>query len=298
MTSITPQALCFGDTILVAASAGVLEAKRFNASLSRIQHQFDFRLPDSLFRAEGYLAGNDQERADELNRGFRDPDVRAIWIARGGYGVSRILPLLDAAALVADPIPIIGYSDVTALHAWAFAHGVRGIHGPVLQTLDTLDDDDLNWLINLVRGTDDGRLMVDGHPGEVPLEGEAPLLGGNLSLLAHLSGTPFQLQLVDSFLLIEDVGEPSYAIDRYFTQLGHSGWLDGCKGVLVGDFLRCGDEVSPLDQTIRERLTAFNLPSLWNVPVGHGRRNRAFSFGGRVAIEGGSLRLLDGAVTK
>jgi muramoyltetrapeptide carboxypeptidase len=141
-------------------------------------------------------------------------------------------------------------------------------------------------------------MMDDGRPGDIALEGEAPLVGGNLSLLAHLVGTPYQVDTKDSFLVIEDIGEKPYAVDRYLTQLGEAGVFDDCLGVIVGEFTQTGESAGEVEATIRERLGAFDMPSLWGAPVGHGSRNRAFSFGGNVSVEGGTLRLTEPAVSR
>jgi muramoyltetrapeptide carboxypeptidase len=238
-----------------------------------------------VLASTGYLAGDDQRRIDELNGLLRDPDVRAIACARGGYGIMRILPHLDAGALRADPKPIIGFSDVTALLMWAWSQaGVRGVHGPVVAHLGELGSDDHARLFEVLE-----------HP-DAPLQLEAtsigaagpvcgPLIGGNLSLLSHLVGTPYLPDLRGAVLLVEDIGERPYAIDRYLTHLGLAGVLSGLAGVLVGELVRCDESHGPsaLD-VIGERLSNYQLSGRAGAPVGHGTRNRAFTLGTMVDL--------------
>ena len=238
LNTLIPTALRKGDTVMVSACAGVVDLKRLKTSLDLLKDHFNFLVPNSIDRSFGYLAGNDQERADEINEGLRNPDVRAIWVARGGFGLTRILHLLDPAPLQNDPKPIIGYSDVTALHAWSHLNGLRSIHGPVLNFLDTCQQEDIDHLVagllgdpthvfcNLKKGMKDSDALAlpDKH---------TRLLGGNLTVISHLIGTPYELNLNESLLMLEDVGEKPYALDRSMTHLKHSGALDGCEGLLL-----------------------------------------------------------------
>ncbi|HUS63271.1 MAG TPA: LD-carboxypeptidase [Kofleriaceae bacterium] len=295
-----------GDAVAVIAPASPVPGDRLRAGLERAGTRWRLRVPDDIERAHGFLAGDDARRADEVNRALRDPDVRALWLARGGYGILRLLPLLDADALRRDPKPIIGFSDATALLAWAeLEAGVRGVHGPVLVQLGKLPPADAAWLFDLVEGRAGAAAVLAtglrrvGAPAVGAVEGR--LVGGNLCLLAHLCGTRYQVPVEGAIVLVEEVDEKPYAIDRDLTHMALAGGWRGAAGALVGDFTACEDPKYPTAtwaDVVDERLRAFGVPALAGAPVGHGAVNRAFSFGGRVALdpEAGSAVLLDPAV--
>lgn len=283
-----------------------MPAQALRAGIDRLGGRYDVRIAGDITRATGFLAGSDERRAEELNRHLRDPDVRGILLARGGYGIMRILPLLDAGALRGDPKPLVGFSDATVLLSWAaLAAGVRGIHGPVVAQLGKLPADDTAWLCQLLEGGGvTGRPVATGLVGAgAPAGGrvEGPLVGGNLALLCHLVGTPYQVDCRGAVLLLEDVGEKPYAIDRYLTHMQMAGGLAGASAALVGDLVLCADAgypaVSAAD-VVHERLVAMAVPALTGAPIGHGARNLAVPFGGRCALEldAGTFALLEPAV--
>jgi muramoyltetrapeptide carboxypeptidase len=276
----------------------------FVAGVARLETRYKVLHDEGALSRTGYLAGDDDRRADELNRYLRDPDVRAIIPARGGYGLMRILERLDADALRRDPKVIVGFSDVTALLAWAVsAAQVRPVHGPMAGQLANLPDEDVAWL---------WRVLEDAHePGPIPggpfarvrgggaLEGR--LAGGNLEMVTRLLGTPYALDLGASILFIEDVGERPYRVDRQLTHLKLAGALEAVRGVALGEFVRC-DEPQPdavkVEDVLRERLEAFELPALAGLPIGHGARNVALPLGARAVLDvgGGQLVVEEGAV--
>jgi len=262
---------------------------------------------DDVTRATGYLAGSDERRADELNGLVADPDVRAVLLARGGYGITRILDRLDAGALRRDPKPIVGFSDATALLFWALrVAGLRSIHGPVVAQLGDLPASDTAWLVDLLEGRMPAGPLASGlrpigAAGAGRIEG--PLLGGNLTLLANLVGTPFSLDLAGAVLFLEEVGERPYAIDRYLTRMAVAGALAGPAAALIGSFTRCEEKVNPppqpdADAVVDERLRASGIAGLAGAPFGHGDRNLALPFGGRCALDfaAGAALLIDPAV--
>jgi muramoyltetrapeptide carboxypeptidase len=319
-STILPAALRDGDVVGVCTPAGRPPADRLRRGLERLRERFEVRLgpvaqaaldgaPTSSPGAPGFLAGSDRARAEELNGLLADPDVRAIFAGRGGYGVSRILPDLDPAPLVADPRPIVGFSDLTALLAWAELHGVRGVHGPVITQLGELPAADVAWLHRVLTDpTPLGALpwpLAGGRAGAPTVSGR--LVAGNITLLACLVGTPWEVPLDDAVLLLEEVGEAPYAIDRDLTHLGLARALDRVRAAIVGDLTRClstpytpgaVDDPGPAYAVVAERLANWRIPVLTGVPVGHGERNAAVPFGapttvnladGRVVIESGAV---------
>ena len=302
-----PPAVREGDLVGVIAPAGPVDPDRLRAGLDRVAPHLRLRVPDDITTATGYLAGSDQRRAAELDAMLRDPDVRAIILARGGYGIARILPLLDPGALRADPKPIVGFSDGTALLAWAARAGVCGIHGPVIGQLRSLPDEDVAALVRALRdptplGPLPWRLASIGAPLPGPVTGR--LVGGNLTLWANLIGTPWQIESAGAIALFEEVGEKPYEIDRDLTHLINAGGLAGAAGALIGDLTRCHGAEEAEGATaaalaaIDDRLRHLALPGLAGAPIGHGTRNVAVPWGARAVLHpDGSIEILDAAVS-
>jgi muramoyltetrapeptide carboxypeptidase len=221
---------------------------------------------------DGYLAGGDRARTDDINRAFRDPDIDAVWCLRGGYGVMRLLDDIDYAALSASPKTIIGYSDITALHT-AIQRRCRLItyHGPTArEALTDFSRDSLERAV--VQQTDscgtapNARELCAGSA-------EGRLVGGNLAVLAALAGTPYAPDYSDGILILEDVGEPVYRIDRMLRQLLLTGALAGVKAIAFGDCTGCKEDAGgggrPLDDVITEFAEALGVPCLAGIPIGH-----------------------------
>ncbi|HET6613242.1 MAG TPA: LD-carboxypeptidase [Kofleriaceae bacterium] len=314
-TSVIPPAIRPGDKIAVPAPASPV-GDDLLAGLGVLGRRYRIAIDPQVRSAAGFLAGSDDRRAGELNAYLADPDVRGIWIARGGYGIMRILPLLDGDLLRRDPKPIIGFSDGTALLAWAHKiAGVRGIHGPVVTQLGRLPAADAVWAMDLAEGAlprEPVAIALTVH-GEPRGQFSGPLVGGNLCLVARLVGTPYAVDFSGAVAFFEEVGERPYRIDRDLTQImlatgpgsspnapggpcrrtGEN--LAGARCAVIGDLVDCGD-ARPI---IAERLGAAGLAGAFGLPVGHGRRNRAVPFGARVTLDGASGTLsLDEPATR
>jgi muramoyltetrapeptide carboxypeptidase len=283
-----PPRIARGQTLGVVAPAGPVKPERLRRGLDRLNNAFH---PAGV---PSYLAASDELRADELNTFLRDPDIRAIVLARGGYGLMRILSRLDADALRRDPKPIVGFSDATALLSWAHAAGVRGIHGPMIAQLGDLSDADVAHLISLLSETRAPGL----RPWTLTAHGrgihQGPLLTANLTLASLLVGTPWPLPLRGALLLIEEIGERPYELDRYLTHLSLSGELAKPSAVIVGDLTRCEDLAPPTGtpdppdaalRTVLERLHAAGMCAAVGAPIGHGSRNEAVPFGAPAILD-------------
>jgi muramoyltetrapeptide carboxypeptidase len=263
----------------------------FRAGLERLTRRYDVVYDEGMFQRDGFLAGNDERRAEELNSYLRDPDIRAIVCARGGYGVMRILDRLDADALRRDPKVIVGFSDITALAGWAIAAGVRPIHGPMLVQLARLPEEDLDWLFKLLEtatapGPVPAQMTRTGARGGGTIEGR--LIGGNLEIVTRLIGTPYAFDTGASVLFCEEVGERPYRVDRMLTQMKLAGALDGVRAVVAGDFIRCDepDGTPPtVQEVIAERLESFDIPGVIGLPIGHAERNLALPVGASCALD-------------
>lgn len=239
-----------------------------------------------LGRAWRYLGGDDTTRLGDLRRAFSGA-WDAVWMARGGYGLGRLLR--DFASAPLPPIPFLGFSDGTALLNPIADAGGPAVHGPVLQSLaDLADAESQAHLRRLLAG--ERTAPLDGEVW-VPGEAEGELRGGNLCVLASLCGTPWQLRAAGRILLLEEINEAPYKVDRLLTQLLEAGCLDGVRGVALGTFLG-GAPPDGADWSLRDvlldRLGALGVPVLAGLPVGHGPRNRALRFG-PVRLAGGRL---------
>lgn len=303
---IVPPRLQKGQTIGVCAPAGPVNVERLHRGLARLGQQFEIRIADGIFSERSpnvppYLQASDAARAAELNAMLADPDVRAIVLARGGYGIMRILDELDGAALVKDPKPIVGFSDATALLAWAHSLGVRAIHGPMGQQLAELSDDDVAYLVTLLSEP----ILPGKRPWKLAAHGQGVHAGrivpANLTMASMLVGTPWELPLDGAIALFEEVGEKPYEIDRYLTQLTLTGALRGTKAVIAGDLVRCvepGDDSSAAERTLLERVHAFGLPAATGAPIGHGARNEAVPFAANclLDLDAGTIEITEAAV--
>jgi muramoyltetrapeptide carboxypeptidase len=288
-----PPPLRAGDVVRVIAPGSGFEPALFEAGVRVLRDRLGLkpRFRDDITAREGYLAGGDRRRMAEWNEAVDDVEARAIFCARGGYGAMRLLPGLDPAPLLARPKLLVGFSDVTALHARLNAAGLATLHGPVVTQLGRAPDDAVTHLEALLLGA--GPSSPDG-PGRGltgtatvrPGRASGPLLGGSLTLLAHLCGTPWLPSLRGAILFFEDVGERPYKLDRYLTQLRLSGALDGVAGVAVGQLTGCdGDDgAGEGAATVRRLVAALGVPAIEGVPAGHEDRNLALPLGPRATL--------------
>ncbi len=272
-----------GDTVAVVAPAGPVVGERLDAGLAVLASWgLSVRvMPHArgTYERLGYLAADDAARAEDLMSAWCDPEVRAVFCARGGYGVQRMVDLLDWDSLAAaGPKVLVGFSDVTALHqAFGSRLGVSTVHGPVVTSLGAGDDRSRTHLHDLLLAPAAGvSLTPDGCETLVPGRAEGVLVGGNLALLSSELGTRNVVRATDSIAVLEEIGEDLYRIDRMLTQLLRSGWFDGVRGIVLGDFTDCPASVREL---VQDRLVPLGVPTLWGAPVGHESRNLAFPYG-------------------
>ena len=220
----------------------------------------------------GYLAGTDRDRLNDINRALRDPKIDAIWCLRGGYGMMRILPGIDYDALSRTPKAIIGYSDVTALHA-AVQRKCRLVtyHAPTArEAMTELSRDSLRRAV--VEQTDSCGVAPNAREINAGVA-EGRLVGGNLAVLTSLCGTPFAPDLSDGILVLEDINEPVYRIDRMLQQLILAGAFNGCRAIVFGECVKCPDDAGgggrPFDEVLGEIAHSLGVPCLAGIPVGH-----------------------------
>lgn len=320
---IWPKPLAPGDTIMFVAPAGDLDRDRMMRAKERLEARgYHVEMREDLFAREGYLAGSDERRAAELMQAFLDPEVKAIFPGTGGYGTMRMLALLDYAAIRKNPKILTGFSDLTGLHAALNRlAGLVTFHGPMAMALGgekglTPFSEELFWraltgppgypvtvpkpLLPVIEGADD-EMPQPTAMGRGRARGR--LVGGNLSLISALEGTPFAIDTRDAILLVEDTREAPYRIDRMLRQLQLAGKLATLRGAVLGQFTRNYDredetrQADPrygVDGVLKQYFENAGIPVLMNFPVGHYPQNATLPLGGEVEIDADkvSLRIL------
>lgn len=282
---LRPPRLRPGDTVAVVAPSGPVQPQRLEAGVAVLESWgLSVRvMPGVLGRHDplGYLSGPDDVRAAELVDAWTDPDVRAVFCARGGYGAQRLLDLLDWSALASvGPKVLVGFSDVTALHqAFGARLGLSTVHGPVVTSLGAGSDEARRHLRTLLFEPErlEG-LTPEPVPVLVPGRASGVLAGGTVTLLAASAGTPDVVPARGAVVVLEDVGEQPYRLDRSLTQLLRTGWFEGVRGVALGAFTGCGSDRAVRD-VLLDRLGPLGVPVLCGLPVGHVPDNRALPLG-------------------
>ena len=281
-----------GDRIGIVAPAGPVLQEAIQPGLDFIEsHGFEPVCSPHLYEQKGYLAGEDKARVKDLHAMFREKKIKAVLCARGGYGTHRILQKLDYGLFSRNPKIFVGYSDITALLFALFKKsGLITLHGPVLR--DLLKGEGRNAALLLKLMTSDELTTVNFPSGTAVKKGRAEgvVLGGNLSLICHLIGTPFLPSFKGKLLFIEEKGEPLYRVDRMLTHLLLSGGLEKCAGLMVGSFEECGDPAFVID-LVRERCSKLNMPILTGLPAGHGEDNVPLPVGVRAVLDTGKMSL-------
>ena len=271
---IFPPALRPGDTVAVVAPSSPFEATLAWVGLGRLAERYRLRFSRGMFARQGYLAGSDERRRDELAAALSDPDVRAILAARGGYGASRFVHAIDWSLLAKSPKWVVGFSDVTAIHVEAARVGVASIHGPHVTALGRADARTSDGLFSTLESPRAERVfeaLTTLRTGTA----EGPLFGGNLTLLHACAASGRLVVPEGAILLIEDVTERPYRIDRVLTTLDVGGHLRRASGIVVGDFTSCdpGPDRVTVRDVLHERLSGLGIPVVLGAPIGHGVRN-------------------------
>lgn len=304
--TIHPQGLKKDDTIVIVAPAGPVRSRdALDESAAAFERMgFRIRYDRRIFQSDRYLAGSDTDRAEELMRAFEDDTVKAIVGLRGGYGCSRLIPHLDKERLRTNPKVFMGFSDLTTLHLFFYRHfGWITIHGPMAVNpgIGKYPADQESHLLSLWTDPEyRPKLNFPQLEALAPGKAEGRLAGGCLSTIIAGIGTPYEIDTEGTILLLEDIGEPPYRIDRMLTQLEHSGKLHSLAGILLGEFFNCEPEEAEYASRdiFKEILQKLDIPVLANFPAGHGENNWALPLGARVRIDTDtrSLEFLEAAV--
>jgi len=295
---LLPPPLAPGDRIGVAAPGGPVRREALDRGLAYLAARgYQPVAGRNLARRHAYLAGDDRERLEDLNRLIADPAIRAVWFARGGYGSARIVEGVDFAALRRSPKALIGYSDVTVLQsaAWTEAR-LPTWHGPLVSELGdpALFDETSLW--GALSGT--ATALSHAYPAASvarPGAGEGLLLGGCLSILVSLVGTPYEPPLDGAVLFWEEVNEEPFRIDRMLGHLRLAGRLAKLQGMVVGRLVNCGaqDPLNdvPLAEILETQLAGTAFPVVVDFPAGHCAAKRTLPIGRMVRLDTAALRL-------
>ncbi len=286
---IKPPVLKAGSTIaIVAPASGVAGGEILDAAATLRNLGFNVKIGQHLTRGFGYLAARDDKRAEEFMKFIRDPEVNCVMAVRGGYGVMRILPLLDFDEIRANPKVIMGYSDITALlNAIYQRSNMIAFHGPVAtSTFDRYTLDSFRRTVMKVAPAGEfsesdefkGTVFSEARASAI-VKGKAQgrLVGGNLSLVTAVMGTPYDIDTKGKILFLEEVQEEPYKVDRMLMQLVLGGKLQGCAGVALGRFTKC--EASSrsgefrlslsLEEVLRDILEPLKIPVVYGLSIGH-----------------------------
>ncbi len=277
---IKPPKLSKGDPIGIISPAGPVSKSDLQPGLNILKSAgFRVHLPPHVYDKKDYLAGEDVARLDDLHAMLQDPEIKAVFCTRGGYGSLRLINKIRYDLIKKAPKIIVGYSDITALlMAVSKKTGLITFHGPMIRGL--ANDNNRNWksLLRLLSSHDPITIDLDECSVLVPGKATGPLIGGNLSLICHLLGTPFLPSFDGCILFIEDRGEALYRLDRMLTHLALTGKLNGLTGLIAGQFEECGDSAD-INTLLTRLATELEIPLVAGFSIGHGEQNIALPLG-------------------
>ena len=310
-STLLPLPIKKGDVVgLISPSAATADRMQFTFAKEALEALgFQVKLGENLKNRRGHLAGTDQERASDFNQMFADPTVKAIICIRGGSGAARILPLINYELIKNNPKPLMGYSDITALHCAIHSQtGLISFHGPNgtgswnsfnVQAFNQLffEKKLVQYKNEQVKGDD---LVIKNNRIQTLKAGtaEGKILGGNLTVLTALSGTPYYPDFKDAILYTEDIGEDPYKVDRMLSTLKLNGTLDQIKGFIFGQCSDCepggGYGSLSIDQVLDDYILPLNIPAYSGAMIGHISKQFIIPNGAEVRMDStkGSIELL------
>ena len=282
---IQPPKLTPGCTIGILCPAGAIPMEKVTICAQVLESWgYQVRIGKTVGTQFGHFAASDLDRQNELQSMMDDPEIHAILCARGGYGLSRIVAQLDFSKIKAAPKWIIGFSDITILHAALQKQGIQSIHGPMAAGFGK-GDAGLPYIMALKQMLEGVSMPVEAkaHPANYLGQSEGVMVGGNLCLMTHLIGSENQLDTKGKILCIEDVGEYHYNIDRMLIQCKNAGLLDSLAGLVVGGFTDMKDDAKAFGETVTaiiQRLTkGANYPICFDFPISHELNNMPVQLG-------------------
>ena len=282
-----------GDTIAIVCPAGYLPAAKAKACINTLK-KWGFKVTKGKTlggKSKNYFSGSFEERLADLQNQIDDPSVNAILCGRGGYGTTHLLDHIDWKKFKKNPKWIIGFSDITILHNYLLTEiGVAGIHGPMANAFN--EDNGINRYTLSLKDSLEGKPVhytAKPHAQNTFGKATAPMVGGNLSLLAHAVGTNADVDTRGKILFIEDVGEQLYNVERMLLQLKRAGKLSKLKGLVVGGFTSNKDTERPfgknIEQVIYDVVREFKFPICFGFPISHEKENVAIIVGGTYQLD-------------
>ena len=282
---IQPPQLAPGSTIGILCPAGAIPLEKVTICAQVLESWgYQVRIGKTVGTQFGHFAASDLDRQNELQSMMDDPEIHAILCARGGYGLSRIVSELNFTKIKAHPKWVIGFSDITILHAALQKHGIQSIHGPMAAGFGK-GDAGLPYIMALKQMLEGAALPVEAkaHPANLLGHSKGILVGGNLCLMTHLIGGENQLDTKGKILCFEDVGEYHYNVDRMLIQCKNAGLLDGLAGLVVGGFTEMKDEAAEFGETIIDMILRItkgaNYPICFDFPISHDLNNMPVQLG-------------------
>jgi len=291
---VKPPNLKKGDTVALLTPASFLKDSTnsvVNAIDSLKSWGLNYKLSKHIFDINGHFAGTDVDRAKDFQEAIDNPNIKAIWCTRGGYGSVRMIDMVDFSKLQKDPKWVIGYSDITAIHNEIHNNGVQSIHGVMpVNFKDTTQNvvKAINSLKNVFFGKKN-IYTVESSSYNKKGKAKGVIVGGNLTILHTMLGSKSNLDMKGKILFIEDVGEKHYRVDRMLYSLKRAGYFENCKGLIVGSFTGAKKANPPFAKNTEELILAvlkeYNFPILFNFPAGHRTDNRAIVLGATVSLD-------------
>jgi muramoyltetrapeptide carboxypeptidase len=284
--AIIPPYLSKGDTIGIVCPAGFMPAKKTETCIAVLQQWgYKVKVGKTLGSQYHYFSGTDEDRLNDLQDMLDDKSINAILCARGGYGAGRIIDQLDFKKFRKKPKWIIGFSDITVLHAHIYRRfNIASFHSPMAAAFN--DDEYKNEYVQSLQKVLVGKKAkyeTPAHSFNKTGKATARLVGGNLSLIAHLIGTPSEFKTAGKILFLEDVGEYIYNVDRMLYQLKRSGKLDKLAGLIIGGFTEAKDTTIPFGkdvyEVIHDAVKEYEYPICFQFPVSHEKENYALKIG-------------------
>ncbi|HEX4374124.1 MAG TPA: LD-carboxypeptidase [Puia sp.] len=282
-----PPYLQTGDTIGIICPAGYMSFEKAQTCINTFESWgYKIKIGKTLGSdSQNYFSGNDEERLTDLQQMLDDDEVKAVFCARGGYGIGRIIEQINFKKFKKDPKWIIGFSDVTILHSHIYSnYKIASLHAPMASAFN--NDEYKNEFVQSLKNVLEGKkIKYDCAIHEFNKKGEAvgELIGGNLTLLAHLTGSSSDIKTKGKILFLEDVGEYLYNIDRMFYQLKRNGKLNKLAGLVIGGFSNMKDTERPFGKSVYEIindvLKEYDYPVCFNFPVSHEKENYALKIG-------------------
>lgn len=297
-----------GDTIgLIGPSGAIRTAGSLEKSIALVEELgFKVKVGESCAQKYGYLSGTDDVRARDVNAMFADDEIDAIICVKGGYGTMRMLDQLDYDLVRANPKIFMGYSDITAMHvAYLEKSGLVSFHGPMPASCWVDGLDEITWasMLDMLMNAPKQRVIAnpEGKPHQTVNPGvcEGMLVGGNLSLIDGLLGTPYELDTKGRVLFLEDIGEKTYRLDHMLTHLRLAGKFEDCAGIVLGHFTDCPIEFPEfglaLEEIVRDIVAPCGKPVFSGFQVGHALPNLTIPFGVqcRMDADRGTITLLE-----